>query len=68
MGCSELEVPVGKLGDLLAPVLSSVGIHEADFASKSFSISLNGRGLAYGAAIPVGPGERICVFDASVAN
>jgi molybdopterin-guanine dinucleotide biosynthesis protein A len=66
MGRSELEVPVGTLGDVLAPVQPSIGILDGDVVANSFSISLNGHGLAYSAAIPVGPGERICVLDAAV--
>ncbi len=63
MGYSELEVPIGTLGDVLAPFQPSIGILEGDVVAKAFSISLNGRGLARSAAIPVGPGERICVLD-----
>jgi molybdopterin-guanine dinucleotide biosynthesis protein A len=66
MGRSELEVPVGTLGDVLAPVQPSIGILDGDAVANSFSISLNGHGLACSAAIPVGPGERICVLDTTV--
>ncbi len=66
MGRSELEVPVGTLGDVLAPVQPSIGILDGDAVASSFSISLNGHGLACSAAIPVGPGERICVLDTAV--
>jgi molybdopterin-guanine dinucleotide biosynthesis protein A len=67
-GRSELEVPVGTLGDVLAPFQPSIGILEGDVVAKPFSISLNGRGLACSAAIPVGPGERICVLDAAAGG
>lgn len=63
MGCSELEVPIGTLGDLLAPFQSSIKIFDGDVVAKSFSISLNGHGLACSAEVPVGPGERVCVLD-----
>jgi hypothetical protein len=66
MGRSELEVPVGTLGDVLAPVQPSIEILDGDVVARSFSISLNGHGLACSAAIPVGPGERICVLDKAV--
>jgi molybdopterin-guanine dinucleotide biosynthesis protein A len=66
MGRSELEVPVGTLGDVLAPFQPSIGILDGDVIAKPFSISLNGHGLACSAAIPVGPGERICVLDTAV--
>jgi len=62
-GRSELEVPVGTLGDLLAPFQPSIGILDGDLVAKPFSISLNGHGPACSVAIPVGPGERVCVVD-----
>jgi hypothetical protein len=68
MGCSELEVPIGTLGDVLAPFQPSIAILDGDVIAKSFSISMNGHGLACSAAIPVGPGERICVLDAVVGR
>jgi molybdopterin-guanine dinucleotide biosynthesis protein A len=64
-GRDEIEVPVGTLGEVLAPFQSSIGIFEGGFVTESFSISLNGREPARSAAIPVGPGERICVLDAA---
>jgi molybdopterin-guanine dinucleotide biosynthesis protein A len=66
MGRSELEVPVGTLGDVLAPFQPSIALLDGDVIAEPFSISLNGRGLASSAAIPVGPGERICILDAAV--
>ncbi len=66
MGRSEIEVPVGTLGDVLASIGPSLGILEGDGVAAPFSISLNGRGGARSAAIPVGPGERICVRDAAL--
>jgi molybdopterin-guanine dinucleotide biosynthesis protein A len=66
LGQSELEVPVGTLGDVLAPFQPSLGVLDGDTVATSFSISLNGRGWACSAAIPVGPGERICVLDTAV--
>jgi molybdopterin-guanine dinucleotide biosynthesis protein A len=66
LGRSEIEVPVGTLGDVLAPLQSSIAILDGDVVAKPFSISLNGRGLASSVAIPVGPGERIRVLDTAV--
>ena len=65
MGRSELEVPVGTLGDVLAPFQPSIRILDGDVVAKPFSISLNGHEPARSATIPVGPGERICVLDAA---
>jgi molybdopterin-guanine dinucleotide biosynthesis protein A len=63
MGCSELEVPVGTLGDLLAPFRSAAGIRGDDELSNSYAVSLNGRASGYVPSLPIGPGERVCVFD-----
>jgi len=63
MGRSEFEVPVGTLGDVLAPFQSSIRILDGGAVAKPFSISLSGHGMACSAAVPVGPGERICVLD-----
>ena len=68
MGRSELDVPVGTLGDVLAPFQSSIEILDGDAVAEPFAISLNGHGLACSAAIPVGPGERICVLDTAVGR
>jgi molybdopterin-guanine dinucleotide biosynthesis protein A len=64
LGQSELEVPIGTLGDVLAPLQSSIEILAGDVIANPFSISLNGHSIGASAAIPVGPGERVCVFDA----
>ncbi|MBW2493708.1 MAG: molybdenum cofactor guanylyltransferase [Deltaproteobacteria bacterium] len=66
VGCREIEVPVGTLGDVLAPLQNSIAILDGDVVAKPFSIWLNGLGPASSAAIPVGPGERIRVGDAAV--
>jgi len=52
--------------DALAPFQPSIALLDWDVVAEPFSISLNGRGLACSAAIPVGPGERICVLDTAV--
>jgi molybdopterin-guanine dinucleotide biosynthesis protein A len=67
-GRRELEVPVGTIGDVLAPFQASVGILDGNAIATPFSVSLNGCGLVCSAAIPVGPGERICVLDAAVGH
>ncbi len=64
LGQSELEVPVGTLGDVLAPLQSSIEILEGSVIAPPFSISLNGHPVGASTAIPVGPGERVCVLDA----
>jgi hypothetical protein len=63
MARSEFEVPVGTLGDVLAPFQPAIGILDGDVVAEPFSISLNGHGMVCSAAVPVGPGERICVVD-----
>ena len=64
LGQSELEVPVGTLADVLAPLQSSIEILKGDAIAYPFSISLNGHLVGSSTAIPVGPGERVCVLDA----
>ena len=65
LGKSEIEVPVGTIGDVLAPLQSSISILEDDAIACLFSVSLNGRSIGASTAIPVGPGERVCVVDAA---
>jgi len=65
LGQSELEVPVGTLGDVLAPLQASIEILEGGVIACPFSISLNGHAVGASTAIPVGPGERVCVLDAA---
>jgi hypothetical protein len=67
-GRSEFEVPVGTLGDVLAPFQSSIRVLDGGVVADVFSISLNGWPVARRAAIPIGPGERICVFDAAAGR
>ncbi len=64
LGQSELEGPVGTLADVLAPLQSSIEILKGDVIAYPFSISLNGHLVGSSTAIPVGPGERVCVLDA----
>jgi molybdopterin-guanine dinucleotide biosynthesis protein A len=68
MGRSEFEVPVGTLGDVLAPFQTSVGILDGNAIATPFAVSLNGYGPIGSTAIPIGPGERICVLDAAVGR
>jgi len=63
MGCSELEVPVGTLGELLAPLRSALAVRANDDLPSTYSIALNGRRTGYAPAVPIGPGEHVCVFD-----
>jgi molybdopterin-guanine dinucleotide biosynthesis protein A len=65
VGCAELEVAIGTLAEILAPIPASIGILEADRVAAPFSISIDGRSAPYSAAIPIGPGERVCVRDAA---
>jgi hypothetical protein len=67
MGCCELEVPVGTLAEVLAPVDSSVGILDGDGIARAFSVSMVGCGRIQSTGIPVGAGERV-VIDASVED
>ena len=68
MGCCELEVPVGTLAEVLAPVQASIDVLEGNRVGKEFSILLAGRSLVANTAIPIGPGERVLVRDAVAAR
>jgi len=61
---SALEVPIGTLGDVLAPLQPSIEILEGDGIAYPYAISLNGHAVGESTTIPVGPGERVCVLDA----
>jgi molybdopterin-guanine dinucleotide biosynthesis protein A len=65
MGCCEIEVPVGTLAEVLAPVHSSIGILDGDAIAREFSVSMTGCDRIQSTGIPVGAGERV-VIDASV--
>jgi molybdopterin-guanine dinucleotide biosynthesis protein A len=67
-GCSELEVPVGRLGDLLARAPAALGLCSGEGIAPAFLVSLGGRDFVRDARIPIGPGERVVVLDASAGG
>jgi molybdopterin-guanine dinucleotide biosynthesis protein A len=67
LGRCEIEVPVGTLAEVLAPVQASVAILDGDAIATGFSVSMGGRDRVESTAIPVGTGERV-VVDATVAD
>jgi molybdopterin-guanine dinucleotide biosynthesis protein A len=67
MGRCEIEVPVGTLAEVLAPVHSLVGILDEDGVAPEFSVSMFGCGRVQSTDIPVGAGERV-VVDAAVGD
>jgi len=68
VGRSEIEVPVGTLGDVLGPICPAIEILDGGVIAPLYSIALNGRAVGASTAIPIGPGERVCVLDAVAAN
>ena len=67
MGRREIEVPVGTLAEVLAPVHASVGILDGDGIAPEFSVSVDGWGRVESTDIPVGAGERV-VIDAAAGD
>lgn len=67
-GMREIEVPVGSLAEVLARAPASLELVEGDRVARAFLVSLDGRAFVRDARVPVGPGERVVVLDASVGG
>jgi len=68
MGRSDLEVPVGTLADVLGQAAPTLALLDDGRVARSFLVSLDGHSFVRDATIPVGPGERVIVLDASVGG
>ena len=68
LGRRELEVPVGTLAELLAHARPALELVEDGRVARPFLVSLEGRRFLRDASVPVGPGERVIVLDASVGG
>ncbi len=64
MGRCEIEVPVGTLAEVLAPVHASVEILDGDGIAPEFSVSMTGCGQVQSTGIPIGEGERVVIDEA----
>ena len=61
MGRCEIEVPVGMLAEVLAPLHASVGILDGAGIAPAYAVSVDGWDRVETTAIPVGAGERVVV-------
>lgn len=61
-------LPIGTLGELLARVVSPMRLLEGERVAQPFLVSLGGRDLVRDARVPVGPGERLSLFDAQAGG
>ncbi len=63
-GCARLEVPVGRLAQVLGHAPARLALCRGDRIAPPYAVSLEGRVLVRDPRIPIGPGERVIVHDA----
>jgi len=68
MGRAFLEVPVGTLAEILSRTHPTLELLEGARVARPYLLSLDARAFVRDAAIPIGPGERVIVMDASVGG
>jgi molybdenum cofactor guanylyltransferase len=68
MGRAALEVPVGTLAEILSRTHPTLDLLEGSRVARPYLVSIDARAFVRNAAIPVGPGERVIVMDASVGG
>lgn len=68
LGASAIEVPAGRLGDVLAVLGDRLDVVEGDRVARPYAISLEGRTFLRDLQVPIGPGEHVIVLDASVGG
>jgi len=61
-------LPIGTLAELLARIPSPLRLLEGEDVAGAFLVSLGGRDLVRSGRVPIGPGERISVFDAQAGG
>jgi molybdopterin-guanine dinucleotide biosynthesis protein A len=66
MARTSFRVPVDTLAGVLAslPLDEAAGVFDGDRLAKAHLVSLGGRDLVRDLALPIGPGERLSLFDA----
>ena len=67
-GCAGLEVPIGSLASVLSHAPAPLELCRGEQVAPSFLVSLGGRDFVRDTRIPVGPGERVIVLDASAGG
>ena len=65
---SERQVPIGTLGEVLRDMEPELHLVQGAEIARDFRVALNGRELTRDPEIPIGPGERVVVIDASAGG
>ncbi len=60
-----LEVPVGTLAEVLAHAPPALELMQGDEVAVHFRVRLDGTAIALHGSVPIGPGERVIVEDAT---
>ena len=66
--CERIEVPVGRLGDVLGAAPAGLELCKDERVLAPFLVSLGGREFVRDARVPIGPGERVIVLDAAAGG
>jgi molybdopterin-guanine dinucleotide biosynthesis protein A len=61
--CEQIDVPVGRLSEVLAAAPDSIEIYRDERIAEPFVVSLGGRDFVRDGRVPIGPGERVIVLD-----
>ena len=67
-GVDALPVPVGRLEEVLARAPAGLDLVVAGRVAPPFIVSLGGRDFVRDGSLPIGPGERVVVLDASAGG
>lgn len=66
--CDRIEVPVGRLSEVLARAPAAMELCRDERVVPPFLVSLGGRDFVRDARIPIGPGERVIVLDSAAGG
>lgn len=67
-GCDSLDVPIGSLAEVLAHAPKELELCRGEQVAPPFIVSLGGRDFVRDTRVPIGPGERVIVLDASAGG
>ena len=67
-GCSEIEVPVGSLAEVLSHAPGELDLCNGERVAPAFLVSLGGRDFVRDTRVPIGPGEHVIVLDAAAGG
>ena len=68
LGERERQVPIGTLADVARHTEPGLDLMRGGQLAGDYRIALNGRDLICDPEIPIGPGERVVVIDASAGG